>query len=355
MQMPEAMVYAKLDSFNFFFFERMEFEIYREDKPCLLPVDSDILEWPIFSEWTSHASVDIKKLRSHIGNPQVPVSDAFGCTKSMSLSDFLDSPADSKLYLKNWHYCREFQDYRLYDPPFGDDWLDKWTRARNIDDFRFVYLGKDGSFTGLHADVFRSYSWSTNICGVKEWTFYRPADAFRLHDKFNNCISDISAHVDSMQFPHFDNLEPALVLLQHPGETIFVPSGWFHQVRNIGVTLSVNHNFVNAFNIVRVCEYYVRCWNEVTASIDHLKREMSSAEFYETCQLMQRQHYGMDMKQLSDFLSFVKSDILPSSHMNAILFGKKETLREFSTRELSKAIDILRSNDPLCPTLIRPP
>jgi transcription termination factor Rho len=34
-------------------------------------------------------------------------------------------------------------------------------------DYRFVYLGPAGSWTGAHADVLRSYSWSANVCGKK--------------------------------------------------------------------------------------------------------------------------------------------------------------------------------------------
>lgn len=34
-------------------------------------------------------------------------------------------------------------------------------------DYRFVYLGPAGSWTPLHADVLRSYSWSANVAGRK--------------------------------------------------------------------------------------------------------------------------------------------------------------------------------------------
>ena len=30
-------------------------------------------------------------------------------------------------------------------------------------DYRFVYLGPRGTFTGLHADVLRSFSWSAHL------------------------------------------------------------------------------------------------------------------------------------------------------------------------------------------------
>lgn len=39
------------------------------------------------------------------------------------------------------------------------------------------------------------------------------------------------------------------VCLQEAGETIFVPSGWHHTVMNLEDTLSINHNWLNAYNV----------------------------------------------------------------------------------------------------------
>lgn len=54
------------------------------------------------------------------------------------------------------------------------------------DDFRFTYLGPEGTFTPLHADVYNSYSWSTNLCGRKKWWLFppgtQPVGCFDLRD-----------------------------------------------------------------------------------------------------------------------------------------------------------------------------
>jgi hypothetical protein len=41
-----------------------------------------------------------------------------------------------------------------------------------------------GSWTPLHADVFRSYSWSINICGRKLWILYPPHQESFLKDRW---------------------------------------------------------------------------------------------------------------------------------------------------------------------------
>lgn len=69
------------------------------------------------------------------------------------------------------------------------------------DDFRFCYAGVAGSFTPLHRDVCEllilitdnracrqnyikpldtSYSWSTNIAGIKQWYLFPPEAAYLL-------------------------------------------------------------------------------------------------------------------------------------------------------------------------------
>uniref|UniRef100_A0A915EKE9 Jumonji domain-containing protein 4 n=1 Tax=Ditylenchus dipsaci TaxID=166011 RepID=A0A915EKE9_9BILA len=37
--------------------------------------------------------------------------------------------------------------------------------------------------------------------------------------------------------------------VQEPGQIIFVPSGWYHQVHNLEDSISINHNVINAYNI----------------------------------------------------------------------------------------------------------
>lgn len=42
-----------------------------------------------------------------------------------------------------------------------------------------------GTWTPLHADVFRSYSWSANVCGRKQWLFLPPSQSHCIFDRYN--------------------------------------------------------------------------------------------------------------------------------------------------------------------------
>lgn len=135
-----------------------------------------------------------------------------------------------------------------------------------MDDYRFAYMGPKGSWyeqfsiimtkptldffllirltfppirTPFHADVFRSYSWSANICGRKKWLLYPPGQEEFLRDTHGNLPYDVtSAELrDRGLYPHSEEACQPLEIIQEAGEIIFVPSGWHHQVYNLVRTL----------------------------------------------------------------------------------------------------------------------
>lgn len=95
--------------------------------------------------------------------------------------------------------------------------------------------------TPFHADVFRSYSWSANICGRKKWLLYPPGQEEFFRDTHGNLPYDVtSAELqDRGLFPHSEEACQPLEIIQEAGEIIFVPSGWHHQVYNLVRTVKV--------------------------------------------------------------------------------------------------------------------
>lgn len=49
--------------------------------------------------------------------------------------------------------------------------------------------GLQGTFTPIHADVLRSYSWSTNITGRKLWQLLPPEHTHLLYDRFGRYLA----------------------------------------------------------------------------------------------------------------------------------------------------------------------
>lgn len=45
------------------------------------------------------------------------------------------------------------------------------------------------SWTPLHADVLRSFSWSVNVAGAKRWLLLPPRHTHLLYDRFGRCMA----------------------------------------------------------------------------------------------------------------------------------------------------------------------
>lgn len=54
-------------------------------------------------------------------------------------------------------------------------------------------------------------------------------------------------------YPHLEEADKPLECTQLAGETIYVPSGWWHCVLNIDSSVAVTQNFVNVNNLEIVC------------------------------------------------------------------------------------------------------
>ncbi|KAE9604338.1 putative transcription factor & chromatin remodeling &Metalloenzymes JmjC family [Lupinus albus] len=198
--------------------------------PVLVTGLMDLLHWRACSDWvTPLGQPNFHFFSSHFGVSEVQVADCdtreFTDQKreEMSVSDFIEhclrvegsavqcnnenhtSNDHSVPYLKDWHFVKEYPEYAAYITPmfFCDDWLnlyldnfrmhiDSDTCQQNEEicssDYRFVYMGVKESWTPLHADAFRSYSWSSNVCGKKRWLFLDPSQCHLVFDRLG-CLS----------------------------------------------------------------------------------------------------------------------------------------------------------------------
>lgn len=215
------------------------------------------------------------------------------------------------LYLKDWHLTKEYHEPQVYDVPdlFSDDWIDRYweIRKNRSDDYRFVYMGTKGTWTPLHADVFRSYSWSINICGRKKWILFSPNDIDNLKDKYGNVMLDVNSDINPKNYPNFSKANP-IICIQEPGETIFVPSSWWHQVENLEDTISINHNWANASNMTLLWSFLKDELKEVQLALSDCKETQSDKEWYYQCQEIMRMNTGMNVIDFCDMLSIVLDD-----------------------------------------------
>ena len=58
--------------------------------------------------------------------------------------------------------------------------------------------------------------------------------------------------------------QAAIEVIQHAGEAIFVPSGWHHSVENLQDTASINHNWINGFNVDFAVQHLTSTWRRAS-------------------------------------------------------------------------------------------
>ncbi|KAG2399189.1 uncharacterized protein HKW66_Vig0083290 [Vigna angularis] len=273
-----------------------------KNKPVVLTGLMD--HWRAHTDWvTLHSQPNFQFFSTHFGASKVQKRE------EMLVSDFIarclleeasavqcnnetcssNGASVSIPYLKDWHFVK-YPEYVAYETPrfFCDDWLnlyldnfkihiDSDTQQPNEEiccsDYRFVYIGVKGSWTPLHADVFRSYSWSSNVCGKKRWLFLDPSQ-----------LSGWNAH-------------KMLVKLY-----LFPADGKLDSSAELEDTISINHNWFNAYNLSWVWNLLLRDYNEAKDYIEDIKDICD--DFEGLCQRNLAANTGMNFYDFFTFMSY---------------------------------------------------
>ncbi|KAF6280843.1 jumonji domain containing 4 [Rhinolophus ferrumequinum] len=199
-------------------------------------------------------------VQEYNSNPKeyMPLRDYISYWKEFIQQDY--SSSRGCLYLKDWHLCRS---------PF-------------------------------HADIFRSFSWSVNICGRKKWFFFPPGQEETLRDCHGSLPYDVTAFtlLDSRQ-----HCSPPLEVTQEAGEMVFVPSGWHHQVHNLEDTISINHNWVNGCNLANMWHFLQQELRAVQREVSEWKDTMP--DWHHHCQVIMKSCSGINFEEFYHFLKVI--------------------------------------------------
>jgi len=198
------------------------------------------------------------------------------------------------------------------------------------DDFRFCYAGCAGSSTPLHRDgtqrqcthtVYTSYSWSTNIAGRKRWRLFAPSDAALLRRTYlattflltagfpDQRTSEVAPSYAEMErrraagtlghyqdgyegWPGWEDVRVRVYTVeQAPGQTLFVPSNWYHEVENLTDCISVrcartlltqlNHNWCNAVNLLSMYVAMEDESDDVAAALSDVRELLQAQNAWE--------------------------------------------------------------------------
>ncbi len=201
-------------------------------------------EWGAYKNWTP------EYFRDKLGNKTVKIMGA-----PMLLRDFMDQVMTSNeehpsAYLNEVNIHEHFPEllndispdtkYALPDRMRSRMFPKKWGLRNGV--LELLIGGKGTKFPTLHFDGFHMNTFITQIQGDKEFIFYTPDQTPLMYpEKVNSnrsLVNDVH-HPDFNRFPLFANAKPIKVRVT-AGDTVFLPSGWWHTTRLLSLSIAVS-------------------------------------------------------------------------------------------------------------------
>jgi len=124
-----------------------------------------------------------------------------------------------------------------------------------------LYIGGAGArFPMLHYDNLHTHAFLMQVFGRKRFIVYSPDQGQYLYPgtrggMCNSQIDDVE-DPDLARFPLFAQARPIEFVLE-PGETLFVPSGWWHTTRMLTPSITISVNTANSSNWKAFCRDFV--------------------------------------------------------------------------------------------------
>ncbi|CAL1390313.1 unnamed protein product [Linum trigynum] len=259
--------YTTLDGFNFDggnVERKMDISLgefrhqYDGKKPVLLLGLTD--SWPARSSWT------IDQLTAKYGDKSFRISQRSTRKISMEFKDYVSymnlQHDEDPLYIFDDKFGETVPSLlKDYSVPqlFNEDYFEVLDREQRPP-FRWFIVGPERSGASWHIDPALTSAWNTLLCGQKRWALYPPGRVpLGVTVHVNEEDGDVNIDTpSSLQwwldfYPLLADEDKPIECTQLPGETIFVPSGWWHCVLNLETTIAVTQNFVNSVNFEYVC------------------------------------------------------------------------------------------------------
>ena len=115
---------------------------------------------------------------------------------------------------------------------------------------RWLLVSAAGSGSGWHIDPWNTSAWNALLLGRKRWALYPPNVSGLPAGVANATPADFFDQV----LPSLPAEDRPLQCVLEPGETMFLPSGWWHAVLNLERSIAITENRVDDQNVQAVLE-----------------------------------------------------------------------------------------------------
>lgn len=237
----------------------------RPELPCIISNIPKFENWAAVDKW----KIRNKELLNHkLGSRYFKVGeDDDGYKVKIRMKYFLkylkNNNDDSPLYIFDGNYDDDdvskclLNDYKI--PSYFPDDLFHLVGESRRPPYRWFLIGPSRSGTCIHIDPLGTSAWNTVLEGRKLWVLFPPGtnksiakglDVIKKgeDDEAINYFVDILPRI---QQKHGAELQ-ILQFIQEPGDTVFVPVGWWHAVLNLEDSIAITQNFCSRTNFDKV-------------------------------------------------------------------------------------------------------
>jgi len=221
-------------------------------------------DWPALERWSP------AYFRQHFGHLDVEVqrgraSDpAFEVNKLQHrhvqrLADFIDEvvgggPTNDYYMTANNEVLRRPEFARVLDD-VGT--LPSYVDASRLSSASSLWLGPAGTITPLHHDLMMLLH--TQVVGRKRWRLISPLETPRVYNHVGVFSPVDVDRPDLARYPEFAKVQVVEVLVE-PGETLFVPLAWWHQVTSLDISISLSFTNLAVANEFTYVNPSLRDW-----------------------------------------------------------------------------------------------
>ena len=229
---------------------------YAKNTPVIL---TDLIsDWPALSLWTpehlkqkyGHVLVNIQVGRESNSlyeeekerhNKIIPLGDYVDMVLSGGeTNDYYMVPFNGNIYKKELHGL--FEDIKMFPEYLG-----------SIEPAKFSFwFGPAGTITPVHFDLINTFL--AQVYGRKRVRLVSPNQTHLLYS-YKTWFSPIDLEKpDCDRYPRFENVKILETILE-PGEVLFLPATWWHQVKALDISISFSlMNFIFANNYTSLLE-----------------------------------------------------------------------------------------------------